>query len=111
MAWTKLPPVANPGFRSGCLNCGPQPPNLHMETTLAVGFGSCTVSKDGTGIYDEGMVPNGEDAPILQKYEDMAKADPDHDWRVAFYGAMSETEYQRQGDEAWVLVKKGDGFA
>ena len=111
MPFEKLPAVTNPGYRSGCLNCGPQPVGLPLEADLCVGFGSCTVTKDGQGIYDEGMLRNGEDAPTLQKFEDMAKADPDHDWRVQFFQPLSETEYQRHGDGAWVLVKRGEGFA
>lgn len=111
MPWTKLPAVEHPGFRSGCLNCGPQPVTLPLDAYMSVGFGSCTVSEDGIGIYDEGQVSDLEDAPRLQKFEDMAKADPDHDWRCAFYGALSEAEYQRHGPENWVLIRKGEGFA
>ena len=111
MTWKKLPAVENPGYRSGCLNCGPQPTIISLETELAMGFGSATVTKDDLGIYDDGMVMRGEDCPTLRKFEELAKADPDHDWRVHFYGAMSETHYQRHGDGEWVLVLKGEGFA
>jgi len=108
MAWEKLKPLEKPGFRSGCLNCGSQPELLPMEAELAVGFGACTVTRGDDCLYQEGET---DDIPKLQHYEDMAKADPDHDWRASFHGPLSDTEYQRHGEGKWVLVKKGLGFA
>lgn len=112
MSWTKMPALTEKqaGLRSGCNICGPQPTTLPLEAELAVGFGACTVSKDGDGVYQEDH-HSDNDPPTLQKFEDMAKKDPDHDWRVFFYGALSETEYQRHGDGEWVLIRKGEGFA
>lgn len=111
VTWTKLPALEKPGFKSGCLNCGPNPVTCDLQTELAVGFGSCTVTKDGEGIYDENMIRRGDDYPRLKKYEKLAAADPDHDWRVAFYAALAEREYQRHGDGLWVLIRTGEGFA
>lgn len=110
MTWEKKKPVERPGFASGCLNCGPTPIQLPLEAEIAVGFGSCTVQKGDVCLYQQDPGAD-EDTPILQKFEDLAKADPDHDWQVHFYGAMSEETYQRQGDGLWVLIEKGMGFA
>lgn len=109
--WKKLPALTEvkAGFRSGCLNCGPQPVVLNLRTTLAVGFGWCRVTKDGEELYVE--APNMGDAPNLSKFERLAKKDPNHDWRASFNGAMGDSEYQRHGDKQWVLIKKGMGFA
>lgn len=110
MTWEKKPAIEKPGFISGCMNAGPVPIILPLETEISVGFGSATVMKGQECLYNE--CPGGnEDAPRLQKFEDLAKADPDHDWQVHFYGAMSEETYQRHGDGSWVLVEKGMGFA
>jgi len=47
----------------------------------------------------------------VQTVEDMAKADPDHDWRIYFEAPLYSAEYQRQGEGVWVLIRKGEGFA
>lgn len=106
MGWTKLPALEKPGLRSGCNICGPQPVTIPMEAQLCVGFGTVTVSKDGVGVWQ------GDDCDVLlQRFEDMAALDPDHDWRVTFFQPLAEPEYQRHGSGEWVLVRKGDGFA
>jgi hypothetical protein len=138
MTWTKLPAWTGKVHR-GCLVCSPVPANAflcRLDRMLAVGFGTVTVTRDGTGLYDEqewmysqgchdplGMTDAeleaaletcGEDLveyPTLATYEALAATDPDHDWRVHFATALHEEEYQRQGPEAWVLVRSGEGFA
>lgn len=47
----------------------------------------------------------------LAEIEECVAEDPDHDWRLRIYGAMSEYTYQRQGCAQWVGVEKGMGFA
>lgn len=103
--WTKLPPLEYGGYRSNCLTGGPQPTELPVSAILAVGFGYVTVSKDGERLW------SGDDERVtLRRFERQAAKDPDHDWRVLFYGPLSEPEYQRQ-DGKWLLVRKGEGFA
>ena len=106
MSWTKLPPVEQPGLRSGCLTCGPQPVVIHLLAPLCVGFGSVSVTRDGAHVWD------GDDEEMLvANAEQWASEDPDHDWRIFFFGPLSDAEYQRHGAGEWVLVKKGPGFA
>ncbi len=66
------------------------------------------VKKDGKVVFDanEGACETWE----LAVFEDMAKADPNHDWRVHLFGTFSDHHYQRQGDGLWVLYKKGPGL-
>jgi hypothetical protein len=47
----------------------------------------------------------------LAEIEEAVADDPDHDWRLHIYGAMSEYWYQRHAPNQWVLVEKGMGFA
>lgn len=112
MTWEKLKPLTDEeaGLRSNCLNCGPQPICFPRDGIIAVGFGDAGVTKDGVEIWSEAASHtepfwNGEDA------ENAAKQDPDHDWRIYFEGPLSNAVYQRQGDDWWVLVEKGPGFA
>jgi hypothetical protein len=115
-AWTKHPALteSEAGYRSQCLNCGPQPVTLPLESMLAVGFGDCTVTRDQDHVYSEAEFEHEHpdvEPPSLDVFEQQAASDPDHDWRVLYYGPLSESEYQRQGPGEWVLIRKGMGFA
>jgi hypothetical protein len=96
--WQKLPPIKG---SSACLTCGcGSHDTLGMDSILAVGFGSVTVTKGGECIYSE---PQGgdlkeEDFWNAKRAEDEALKDPDHDWRIHFYAPLYEAEYQRQGE-------------
>lgn len=81
-----------------------------MQAVLCVGFGDCQVTRDGKVIYTEQQIRD-ENYPTAQTYEDMAKDDPDHDWKIWFYGPMHEETYQRHGPGMWVIVDSGPGFA
>lgn len=110
MTWEKLQPLEHGGLRSGCLTCGPQPIALSSDAVIAVGFGDAGVTRDGAEVWSE----NGaefDDCWTMQDAEDEALKDPDHDWRIFFYGPLSESEYQRHSAGQWVLIKKGRGFA
>ena len=84
-----------------------------MDRTIAVGFGDAGYTKDGKHVWSEGSAggEEGEEGPTVGDVEAHAAADPNHDWRIYFYGPLYEAEYQRQGDGVWVLVSKGMGFA
>ena len=86
--------------------------DLSMDREIGVGasFGDAWFSKDDEILWQEGG-NHVDKYPTVQQVEDMARADPDHDWRIAFFSPMNKTEYQRQGDGLWVLVKNGEGFA
>lgn len=106
MSYEKLPPLENPGFKSNCLNCGEQDIRLPMDAIMATGFGSVVVLCDGKEFW------SGDDENLtLKRFERHAAKKPKCDWRVAFYGPMSETEYQRQGRAKWILIRRGEGFA
>lgn len=109
-AWTKLEPLTEKPH-AGCLHCGPKPKVAPMEMIIAVGFGDATVKKDGELIYQEDMHDDSGEFRTLAEFEAMAKADPDHDWRVHLFAPLSEAEWQRHGDGQWVMVRQGIGFA
>lgn len=108
MNWTKLPPIEG---STACVTCGCGAHEvLHPHKLLAVGFGGVTVSKDGEQIYSEPQVDE-DNFWECKDAETIAKHDPDHDYRIHFYAPLYEAEYQRQGDNHWVLIRKGEGFA
>ena len=108
MTFKKLPPV--PGSVA-CLTCGMGArSDLDMDRHIAVGFGGAGYSVDGDTLWDEQRAID-ENYPTVQDVEKLAEQDPNHDWRIYFYAPLYEAEYQRQGNNVWVLVKKGPGFA
>lgn len=114
MAWTKLPAIAQNDVRTACLCCGTPAALFPAEAWIAVGFGYAALTKDGQEIYAE---PQGPDDFDESEYlsgaqaEEMAAADPDHDWRISLVGPLSERHYQRHAAGQWVLVQQGEGFA
>jgi len=86
--------------------CAPKPrPLLPMTAPLAVGFGFVTVSRNGETVWQ------GDDEHVwIRRFENRAVKNPG-DWRVHFYGPLSESTYQRQGPKEWVLIETGKGFA
>jgi hypothetical protein len=109
MAWTKVEPYKGQ-IHHGCVNCGGTHEIAPMDMLIAVGFGSAYATKDDEVVYDEQSAKD-EDFATLQQIEDMAVADPDHDWRVRLYGPLRGREYQRHDAGHWVLIGSDQGFA
>lgn len=115
LPFVKLPSVQGSVACPIC-GCGARS-DLAMDRIIGVGFGDAGYSRDGETLWNESAASYGaqEDEeiqyPTVSDVETLAKADPDHDWRIWFYAPLYEAEYQRQGDGIWVLVMNGEGFA
>jgi len=109
--WRKLKPTPKEKVYIGCLNCSTvQWPKASMKTRI---WGeNAFITKDGKMIYcsDENIIDIRK-APTLQKIEKMAQKDPDHDWRFVKITGLHDETYQRQGQNNWVMVKSGPGYA
>ena len=110
--WRKLPPIEpkhNP-----CLNC-PDPKSVLSPTAIvAVGFGDAHLERDGQVLWDENRDGEGLDWDEMMscaKAEEMAAADPNHDWRIVLDGPLHGETYQRHGPNEWVCVEQNTGFA
>ncbi len=106
--WKKLPQLK--GRVIGCLHCGYTEGKASTKTRIIAGFGEAIIKKDSELIYQAPYDLEWKDAKTLQTFENMAKKDPDHDWRFELILPLREAEYQRHGDNNWVLVKVGQGF-
>ena len=94
-----------------CLTCGcGAVSNLEMDRIIGVGFGIAGYSRDGETLWQEGD-EEVDQLPTVKQVEEMARVDPNRDWRIYFFAPLYESEYQRQGDDEWVLISKGRGFA
>ncbi len=107
--WNKLPSI--PGFNNSCFNCPPISPTLKLTRRIAVGFGFAGVTKDGEVVWSEPANAAWKDLPRLRKFENMARKDPNHDWRAVMDGPLHGETYQRHAKNRWVLVLRSKGFA
>ena len=96
--------------KTALLNKEGAPQTLPLDSIIAVGFGSSHCMKDRELVYDEQDAID-EQYATCRDMEKLALADPDHDWRISYYGPLSEAVYQRQGPGMWMLIEKGSGFA
>lgn len=100
----------------GCLNCGPLEELAPMRMRLYNEFGGHRVTKDGEDFYVPEQSTVGNEIPwekrkTLQWVENRARKFPNSDFRLIAFMPLYEAEWQRQGRQRWVLVKKGMGFA
>jgi len=108
--WVKQKPFEGK-VHQGCLTCPPVLRKAKMYMRIAVGFGIACVTKDGECVFMEKPDMDWKDIPTLMKFENTARKDPNHDWRVILEAPLRSREYQRQGKTCWVLIKSGQGFA
>jgi hypothetical protein len=109
MSWKKAEPWAGT-IQQGCLHAPVVEKVASLDLLIAVGFGDAQVTRDGTVVYSE-MDAADESFHYLREFEALAKLDPDHDWRVLLDAPLRSEEYQRHGDDQWVLINSGMGFA
>lgn len=85
---------------------------FYPHDVIAVGFGDAMLLRDGRAVWSEGdhCGPDG-DLMTGAEAEQLAAADPDHDWRIRIYGPLCEAEWQRHGPGEWVQIARGEGFA
>lgn len=89
--------------------------NLNM--LVGVGFGTAIVTKDGELIFDE----NNEDKysqhldedgfASLKTFKALAKQSPNSNWLCTMFAPLWNATWQRQGDDKWVCIETGEGFA
>jgi hypothetical protein len=105
--WKKEKPYTGT-IHQGCLNCPPVEQVAPMDMVIAVGFGIAQITRDSDFVYSEG---DEDDFPTLAQFEEMAAADPDHDWRCLLVAPLRGREYQRHDKGKLVLIASDDGFA
>ena len=107
-AWKKQPAFEGV-IHQGCLCCPPVEQVAPLDMLIAVGFGCAMVTKNKKVIFMEG--PNDEEFRTLAEFEEMAKADPNHNWRVTLEAPLRGRVYQRHDVDKWVLIESNMGFA
>ncbi len=110
MTWEKLPAWCGE-IHQGCLLCPPVEAVAPLTMLIGVGFGFCSVTRDGETVWEEDAALDEQELHDLAHFEAMAKADPDHDWRVDLQAPLRGRTYQRHGADRWVLIDSNEGFA
>jgi len=76
---------------------------LAMDERISVGFGSAMLLRDGKPVWMQDHNDDYNDCLTAKQAETMAALYPEDDWRIHMIGPLSESYYQRQGKETWVL--------
>lgn len=112
----KKEPCLKPNI--GCLNCGggemvrkEDEIVCALDTRIYQGFGGWHITKDKELVFMADSDMEWEDFPTLMKFEKMARKEPNHDWRAVCQLPLRDAVYQRQGENRWVLIESGMGFA
>jgi len=108
-----MKPVRKDKIHHGCLVCGGTEQILELDTRLYNGFGGWSVTKDGELFFQEDCSKDKkwEEWKQMAEIEEIAAKDPDHDWRAIFELPLRGGQYQRHGDNKWVLIESNQGFA
>ena len=86
-----------------------------MRYKIVQGFGGSHISRNGKVFYWpdnwDGSKESWKKQRTLMFIELQARKDNKSDWRLHNIMPLHEEEYQRQGKNNWVMIKKGLGFA
>jgi hypothetical protein len=90
-----------------------EPITLNPISIIGVVFGFAALTKDGAVIWEEDprKIRTEEDWMTCSDAEQIAEAEPDHDWRIVMDGPLKGETYQRQDNGRWVLIASNQGFA
>ena len=111
--WVKkyLKPLKADEIVIGCLTCSSAAVKASLKTPITA-YGEAYITKDGKMVYDGGSFRWEEiKEKTLQTFENMARKEPNADWRFVRYTALHGETFQRQGNNNWVCVKSNKGFA
>ncbi len=103
------------GGGNPCPHCPTIPTQALMDKMICVGFGEASIRRDGEVALDASEAFNTaggwDEIPTFATAEEMAAADPDHNWTVHLNGPLHGETYQRQGVGVWLCVERNEGFA
>ena len=84
--------------------------HLALDAVIGVGLGYAALTRDGQPVYEE----NGKrhcDLMTVAKAEELAKLEPDRDWRIHLVAQLENRHYRRGGVGLWVLYERGYGMS
>lgn len=86
------------------------PTKAPLDMLISSGYGYAGLRKDGVEVYKETYGEGHWDVWSVEDVENIAKDDPEHDWRIIIVAPTHNEVYQRQGENNWALIEHGDGL-
>lgn len=83
---------------------------LAPEATIGVGIGYAALTRDGEPVYVEDAMSGREPMTVAQA-ENLAKREPDHDWRIHLVAQLEDRHYRRERPGRWVIYERGYGLS
>jgi hypothetical protein len=83
---------------------------LAPDAVIGVGVGYAALTRDGLAVYEE----NGRrhcDLMKVAQAEELAKSEPERDWRIHLVSQLENRHYRREADSLWVLYERGYGLS
>jgi hypothetical protein len=71
----------------------------------------CDIGPDGGLVVKKDGKSDWVRPFTLMKFENLARRDPDNDWRYYHLSEMHDETYQRHGKNYWPIVRSGRGYA
>ena len=84
---------------------------LAMDVVISVGFGTAMLLRNNKPVWVESPDDEYNECLTVKQAESMAALYPEDDWQIHLIDPLSESYFQRQGKELWVMYKLGDGCA
>jgi hypothetical protein len=83
---------------------------LAPEAPIGVGIGYAALTRDGEAVYEEDGRQQRELMTVAQA-EELARREPERDWRIHLVAQLENRHYRRQGAGLWLLYKRGYGMS
>jgi hypothetical protein len=83
---------------------------LALDAVIGVGVGYAALTCDGVVRYEQNGKP-GSGRMTAAQAEELAKSEPDRDWRIHLVALLDDRHYRRAGAARWVLYERGYGMS
>jgi len=83
---------------------------LSRDAVIGVGIGYAALTRDGVAVYEENGRPYCNLMTVAQA-EELAKREPERDWRIHLVAQLENRHYRRTTDGSWVLYQRGFGLS
>ncbi|HEY7674732.1 MAG TPA: hypothetical protein VH867_05845 [Burkholderiales bacterium] len=84
--------------------------HLPPEAVIGVGIGYAALTRDGQPVYEESGKRQCELMTVAQA-EELARHEPEHDWRIHLVAQLENRHYRRTGAGLWEIYERGSGMS
>ena len=84
--------------------------HLPPEAVIGVGIGYAALTRDGQPVYEENGKRHCELMTVAQA-EELARHEPEHDWRIHLVAQLENRHYRRTGAGLWEIYERGNSMS